>query len=97
VLSERWIRLEAIDRARNVFRSWRFDIDRDLFGATVVSVTFGRVGAEGRTIRRVVSDESAALAMLHRSLARRATAERRCGATYVVTAGFGIDGAGERS
>ena len=37
-----------------------FKIDRDLFGLTLVSITFGRISAEGRTIRYAVDDESAA-------------------------------------
>jgi len=79
MLPEGWIRLEAIDRARNVYRSWRSEIDRDLFGLTLVSVTFGRINAEGRTIRRAVDDESAALTLVRHSLARRATSVKRCG------------------
>ncbi len=61
MLSERRITMEAIDRSRNVFRSWRCEIERDLFGVMLVSVTFGRTGTQGRTIRRVVHDESAAM------------------------------------
>ena len=79
MLPEAWIRLEAIDRARNVYRSWRSEIDRDLFGLTLVSVTFGRISAEGRTILRAGADESAALTLVRHSLARRATSLKRCG------------------
>ena len=92
MLSERRITMEAIDRSRNVFRSWRCEIERDLFGVMLVSVTFGRTGTQGRTIRRVVDDESAAMALARRSLARRATAVKRCGVGYQVIecVGFGL-------
>jgi predicted DNA-binding WGR domain protein len=92
MLSEKSMRLEAIDRTRNVFRSWRCEIDHDLFGATLVSVTFGRIGSDGRTIRRAVADESAALALVRRLLMRRATSVKRCGAAYRVVACDGLDG-----
>jgi len=91
VLSERRITLEAVDRARNVFRSWRCEIEHDLFGSTLVSVTFGRTGTQGRTIRRGVRDESAAMALVRRSLVRRATAVKRCGAAYRVVECVGFD------
>ncbi|WP_373322118.1 WGR domain-containing protein [Acetobacter oeni] len=47
--------LRAVNPERNVNRSWVCRIERDLFGACVVSVTFGRAGTHGRTIRRMVS------------------------------------------
>ena len=52
--------LRAVDTERNVNRSWVCRIERDLFGACVVSVTFGRAGTLGRTIRRMVLDDAAA-------------------------------------
>ena len=36
--------LRAVNPERNVNRSWVCRIERDLFGACVVSVTFGRAG-----------------------------------------------------
>ncbi len=83
--AERWIALEAVDRARNVFRAWRCDIGTDLFGAVTVSVTFGRIGAPGRIIAHTVSDQDAAEKRLRVMLARRASAPRRIGVAYRVT------------
>jgi hypothetical protein len=59
---------------------------------TLVSVIFGRTGTHGRTIRRVVHDESAAMALPRRSFAWRATAVKRCGVGYQVIecVGFGL-------
>ena len=97
MLSERWIRLEAIDRTRNVFRSWRCEVDRDLFGVSLVSVTFGRTGTRGRTIRTAVRDELAAFALITRSLTRRSTSVKRCGVAYRTVECVGLDpGPGQR-
>ncbi len=92
MMSERMIALEAIDRGRNVFRFWRWEMGRDLFGETVVTISFGRTGTEGRSICRVIADESEALAQLRVALMRRATAKSRCGASYWVTASTGLAG-----
>jgi predicted DNA-binding WGR domain protein len=84
MLAERHILLHAVDPERNVFRSWRCEIDRDLFGGVALSVTFGRTGSKGQTIPRPVTDEQAANRAVRRMLARRATAERRIGVAYRV-------------
>ena len=54
------IRLEALDPAKGRFRAYRIDAGPDLFGAWLVDVTYGRIGARGRTIRHVAADEAAA-------------------------------------
>ncbi|MBB3884758.1 hypothetical protein GGR01_003628 [Acetobacter oeni] len=54
-MQDRCVMLRAVNPERNVNRSWVCRIERDLFGACVVSVTFGRAGTHGRTIRRMVS------------------------------------------
>jgi predicted DNA-binding WGR domain protein len=91
--SERMISLEAVDRARNVFRFWRWEMGRDLFGQTVVAISYGRTGTGGRAICRVMGDEIQAVADLRSALMRRATAKTRCGASYRVTACSGFVGA----
>ncbi len=93
MLSERMIALEAIDREHNVFRFWRWELGRDLFGETVVTISYGRTGTEGRAISRVMEDETQALAQLRVALMRRATAKTRCGATYRVMSCSGFAGA----
>lgn len=84
--------LRATNLERNVNRSWVCRIERDLFGACVVSVTFGRAGTAGRTIKRMVPDDAAADRFLAGALARRRGAERRCGAAYRVIEAHGLDG-----
>lgn len=82
--AERWIALQAVDPPRNVFRAWRCEIGTDLFGAVTISVTFGRIGTDGRTIARAVAGLGAADAALRSMLARRASAPRRIGVGYRV-------------
>jgi predicted DNA-binding WGR domain protein len=88
---DRRILLRAIDRERNVHRTWVLGVGRDLLGDLVVSVTFGRTGTEGRTIRYAMADEASAARFVLNALRRRAGAERRCGAAYrvVEATGFG--------
>lgn len=45
--------LEACDPARGRFRTSRIDAGIDLLSDWLVDVTFGRIGARGRTIRHV--------------------------------------------
>ena len=83
--------LRATNIDRNVNRSWSCMIERDLFGACVISVNFGRTGKYGRTIRRTVSDDAAADRFLAGALARRRGSIRRCGAAYRIIEMRGFD------
>lgn len=76
------IALRAENPARNVRRAWRAEAGRDLFGAWVVQIRFGRIGAEGRTLVRSFADEAAARAHLRLVLARRRGAPGRIGTAY---------------
>lgn len=91
LLEPRRIVLQAINSELNVFRSWRCEVERDLFGLLVVSVTFGRVARTGRTLRNVVPDDAAAERFVRRALARRASAHKRCGASYRVVESSGFE------
>ncbi len=90
-LVDRRILLRAIDRERNVHRTWVLGVGRDLLGDLVVSVTFGRTGTEGRTIRYAMADEASAARFVLNALRRRAGAERRCGAAYRVVEATGFE------
>lgn len=90
-MADRRIVLRAINAELNVFRSWRCDVERDLFGVPVVSVTFGRVARTGRTLRYAVADDAAADGFVRRALARRAGAHKRCGAVYRVVESSGFE------
>lgn len=41
------IHLEASDPKRNIFRSYAFTADQDLFGDWVVQINCGRIGSKG--------------------------------------------------
>lgn len=90
-MQDRCVMLRAVNPERNVNRSWVCRIERDLFGACVASVTFGRAGTHGRTIRRMVSDGAAADRFLASALVRRRGSTKRCGAVYHVIETFGFD------
>jgi predicted DNA-binding WGR domain protein len=76
------IQLEACDPARNRFRAYQIDVVRDLFGAWLVEVKFGRIGARGRTLRFTPDDEPAARRMVRERLQRRSGAPGRIGVAY---------------
>jgi hypothetical protein len=70
--------------AAALWRRTRSEGGRDASAASVLTekpdhASAIRALAQGRTIRRVVDDESAAMALARRSPARRATAVKRCG------------------
>jgi hypothetical protein len=91
-MQDRCVMLRAVNTERNVNRSWVCRIERDLFGACVVSVTFGRAGTLGRTIRRMVLDDAAADRFLAGAMARRRGSMKRCGAAYRIIEARGFDG-----
>ncbi|WP_267382186.1 MULTISPECIES: WGR domain-containing protein [unclassified Sphingomonas] len=76
------IELAAIDAARNCRRRYRVEAGQDLFGDWLVTITFGRLGAPGRTIVHVVDDERQARRLVKACLRVRATAPRRIGVAY---------------
>jgi predicted DNA-binding WGR domain protein len=76
------IELHANDPARNRRRAWRVVAGADLFGLWIAHVSFGRIGAAGRTMRHEFTSEAAAIRFVRRGLHRRATAVRRLGVPY---------------
>jgi hypothetical protein len=77
------VELEARNPGANRLRHWRLDLGRDLLGAWVAEVRFGRIGLRGRLLRRVFASEAEALAYMRRGLRRRATAPARIGVPYL--------------
>ena len=76
------IELHACDPANNRHRSWRVVAGADLFGLWTAYVSFGRIGAGGRTMRHEFANEATAIGFVRRGLRRRATAVRRLGVPY---------------
>lgn len=84
--------LQAVDRARNVYRAWRLEIGRDLFGLLTLRVTFGRTDTDGRTVTKFAGDEAQARETAQMLIARRRGAPRRSGVAYQVVEQFGLEG-----
>ncbi|WP_010188979.1 WGR domain-containing protein [Sphingomonas sp. PAMC 26605] len=76
------IELAAIDAARNCRRRYCVEARQDLFGAWLVTITFGRLGTAGRSITHVADDERQARRLVIACLRVRATAPRRFGVAY---------------
>jgi len=65
------IALQGRNPEANRHRSWRVEAGRDLFGAWIVRVTFGRIGCRGRTFAREFGSEDEARAYVRDGLRRR--------------------------
>ncbi len=78
------IRLEARSAAHRCFRAYEFELGTDLFGAWMVEMSYGRIGALGRTKVRSFSTTEEAQAQVRSCLRKRATAPRRIGVAYRV-------------
>jgi predicted DNA-binding WGR domain protein len=78
------IRLEARSVAHRCFRAYEIELGADLFGAWMVEMSYGRIGALGRTKVRSFSTTEDAQAQVRACLRKRATAPRRIGAAYRV-------------
>lgn len=78
------ILLEACDPARNIHRSYRIAAGQDLFGDWIVQLTYGRIGARGRTKTVAVDDEAAARYYIQTCLKKRESAPKRIGIGYKV-------------
>jgi hypothetical protein len=85
-------RLEACDPARNHFRAYRIEAGTDLLGDWLVDITYGRIGAPGRTIRHVAANEQEARVIVRHCLKRRSTARKRIGVSYQLR---GLDAAAD--
>ena len=77
-----FIWLEAVCAERNVARRYTVALSRDLFGASIVEFTWGRIGTkgQGRAISFDAEDEAAHFAS--QLLRRRASAPKRIGVPY---------------
>ena len=77
----------------------------DLFGNWLVEISYGRIGAVGRSRSYVVRDEAQARRLVRRILKRRTTAPRRIGVAYRIielidpagwVGSYGSDGTAEQ-
>jgi predicted DNA-binding WGR domain protein len=79
MLTSLCIRLEARYVAHRCVRSYEIELGADLFGAWMVEMGYGRIGALGRTKVRSFSTTEEAQAQVRTCLRKRATAPRRIG------------------
>ena len=76
------LRLEARAPALRCHRAYEITVGRDLFGIWVAEMTYGRIGAVGRTKTRSLTRIEEAAAAVDASLRRRATLPYRLGVAY---------------
>lgn len=76
------IELVALDPARNIRRRYEIFVSRDLFGAFIVEMRWGRIGARGQGKRLSFADPASAERHVAATLRRRGTAPTRIGVPY---------------
>lgn len=76
------LRLEARDPQRNIARRYSIAVSTDLLGATLVDLSWGRIGAGGQHRRHAFDEPARAEAFVARVLRQRAGATRRIGVAY---------------
>jgi len=80
-----FIRLEAVNPARNVRRFYEVAVTRDLLDDLVVTIRNGRIGCRRGQERTIIAaSEADAARIVAQQLRRRASAPRRIGAEYRV-------------
>jgi predicted DNA-binding WGR domain protein len=78
------LHLQAIHPARNIARHYAIEASADLFGHWIVELNWGRIGTRGQGRRVSFEDALEATCFVQGTLIRRASAERRIGAPYVL-------------
>jgi predicted DNA-binding WGR domain protein len=76
------LRLEAHAPAFRCHRAYEIAVSQDLFGIWLTEMTYGRIGAAGRTKTRSFARIEDATSAVDASLRRRATLPRRLGVAY---------------
>lgn len=74
--------LEAKNPDRNVARRYAISRSQDLFGVSIVELTWGRIGTRGQGKRLSFADAADAEHFIAGLLRRRASATRRIGVPY---------------
>ncbi len=78
------IHLEARDPARNIWRAYSITGGQDLFGDWVVVLSYGRIGAKGRTKTVLLPDEAETRRYVRQCLKKRENAPKRIGVGYTM-------------
>lgn len=78
------IHLEARDPARNIWRAYSITGGQDLFGDWVVVLSYGRIGAKGRTKTVLLPNEAETRRYVRQCLKKRKSALKRIGVGYKV-------------
>jgi predicted DNA-binding WGR domain protein len=84
MLTSLCVRLEARSAAHRCFRAYEIELGTDLFGAWMLEMSYGRIGAVGRTKVRSFSTTEEAQAQVRTCLRKRAIAPHRIGVAYRV-------------
>jgi len=84
------IHLEARDPARNIWRAYSITGGQDLFGDWVVVLSYGRIGAKGRTKTVMLPDEAATRRYVRQCLKKRENAPKRIGIGYAMIQATGV-------
>lgn len=79
---DRFIWLEAVSGDRKIARRYVIDASEDLFGATIVEYSWGRIGRRGQSRKLSFVDPVMANRFVKALLSRRRSSHRRIGVAY---------------
>lgn len=80
--SDRFVWLEAVYAERNIARRYVIEASCDLFGATIVEYSWGRIGQRGQSRKLSFVDSARADRFVKTLLTRRRSSHRRIGVAY---------------
>lgn len=77
-----FIKLQAVNPERNVYRAYEVHLTRGLFNLWMVQIGYGRIGSRGHTHSHSFETQQEAFSFIAKSLKRRQSAPRRLGCAY---------------
>lgn len=78
--------LKAINAALNIKRYYTIRIDRNLFGETSISTSYGRIGSKGQLKHDYFESPEAGNTFLRSTLRKRLNSKKRIGVNYTLSA-----------
>jgi len=83
-LKNGYLRLQALNPDRNVFRDYELHISPGLFDSHVVQIAYGRIGTRGRVQNHVFDTKEIAATFIKTCLKKRLSSVKRIGCSYTV-------------
>jgi predicted DNA-binding WGR domain protein len=84
-LKNGYLRLQALNSDKNVFRDYELHISPGLFDSHVVQIAYGRIGTRGHVQNHVFDTQMTASTFIKKCLQKRLSSVKRIGCAYTVS------------